>query len=60
MMMKEEEKTIGKKELEEYFGMELTDDQYCQLKVHNMSMMTETRKYPVFHIMGVLKTLGLI
>ena len=51
---------IGKKELEEYFGMELTDDQYCQLKVHNMSMMTETRKYPVFHIMGVLKTLGLI
>ena len=51
---------IGKKEIEEAYNISLTDEQYSELKAHNICMATEERKYPVFHIMGVLKTLGLI
>lgn len=59
--MKNSEKTeIGKKEIESAYGILLTDEQYIELCSHNICMATEERKYPVFHIVGILKTLGLI
>lgn len=59
-MMKEEEVVIGKKEIEEAYNISLTDEQYIKLHAHNTCMATEERKYPVFNIIGVLKTLGVI
>ena len=55
-----EETKIGKKEIEEAYNISLTDEQYIALHSHNTCMATEERKYPVFHIIGILKTLGVI
>ena len=59
-MMKEEEVVIGKKEIEEAYDISLTDEQYIKLHAYNTCMATEKRRYPVFNIIGVLKTLGVI
>ena len=58
--MKEEEVVIGKKEIEEAYNISLTDEQYIKLHAYNTCMATEKRRYPVFNIIGVLKTLGVI
>lgn len=55
-----DETKIGKKEIEEAYNISLTDEQYIALHSHNTCMATEERKYPVLHIIGILKTLGVI
>ena len=51
---------IGKNQFESAYGISLTDEQYANLCTHNLCMATAERRYPVFHIVGVLKTMGLI